>query len=66
MLRFFTIFDKNLFKISIESDSDLTISSFSNKPILSLETDLSENKSFLILQNYLFSHFSMFIVYLSF
>ena len=60
------MFEKNIFKISIDSDSDLTISSFSNKPILSLETDLSENKGFLILQNYLFSHFSMFIVYLSF
>lgn len=66
MLRFSTIFDKNLFKISVESDSDLTISSFTNKPILSLETDLPENKGFLVFQNYLFSHYSMFIVYLSF
>ena len=48
MSRFFTMFEKNLFKISAASDSDLTISFFSIKFILSLETDLSEIKGFIV------------------
>ena len=42
------MFEKNLFKISPASDSDLTISFFSIKFILSLETDLSEIKGFIV------------------
>ena len=44
MSRFFAMFEKNLFKTSVISDTDLTISSFSIKFILSFETNLSEVK----------------------
>lgn len=43
-----TFFEKNLLKVSIVSESDLTISSFSDKFILSLEIDLSEIKIFTV------------------
>ena len=51
MSRFFTIFEKNLFKTSAASDFDLAISFFSVKFIQSLETDLSEIKGFIASQN---------------
>ena len=51
MPRFFTIFEKNLFKTSAASDFDLTIYFFSAKFIQSLETDLSEIKGFIASQN---------------
>ena len=47
-------FEKNLLKVSIVSDSDSNISSFSHKLILPLETDLSEIKIFTVFSNGLF------------
>lgn len=43
-----TFFEKNSLEVSIVSDSELTISSFSKKIILPLETDLSEVKVFAV------------------
>ena len=51
MPRFLVMFEKNLFKIFAVSDSDLTISFFSTKFILSLGTDLSEIKGFIVFQS---------------
>ena len=42
MPRFLKMFQKNLLKISVVSDSDSTISSFSVKFILPVEIDLSD------------------------
>ena len=55
MPRFFTMFEKNLFKLFAVSDSDLTISSFAIKFNLSLETDLSELGGLMVFQNCLLS-----------
>ena len=44
-------FEKTLFKTSAVSHSDLTISSFFVRFILSLETDLSDIKDFTVSRN---------------